>query len=130
MSDTGLNPPALENTAPSLGPKDWWPVLVVVVLYAAFFCAVILRWWPFTGMSWQNRGEMGDSFNVLSALFNGLAFAGLIITIFIQSRELRLQRHQLSLQRTEPGATRRGQATCRCSGAANATERDFRVCRS
>jgi hypothetical protein len=96
----------IEIAPPMLNRADWWPMLIVVVLYALFLCAVLLRWWPFVGMSWQNRSEIGESFGVLSALFNGLAFAGLIITIFIQSRELRLQRHQLTLQRFELQAQR------------------------
>jgi len=57
-------------------------------------------------MTWEQRSEFGESFGLISALFNGLAFAGLIITILIQARELRLQRHQLMLQRSELQAQR------------------------
>jgi hypothetical protein len=95
-----------ESVPSTLTLRDMWPVFIVLALYGVFLAALLLRWWPFDGMSWQNRSEFGDAFNVLSALFNGLAFAGLIITILIQSRELRLQRHQLSLQRIELQAQR------------------------
>jgi hypothetical protein len=53
------------------------------------------------GSSLAARGQFGDAFGLLSALFNGLAFAGLIITITLQSRELRLQRFELSATREE-----------------------------
>jgi hypothetical protein len=106
MDSVGTPPPSAEDAPPALGAKDWWPVLLVVALFLLFLMAVLLSWWPFSGMSWSLRSELGESFGVLSALFNGLAFAGLIITILIQSRELRLQRHQLSLQRTELQAQR------------------------
>jgi hypothetical protein len=106
MSVESQEPSLAGAAASSLGPKDWWPIGLVILLYGLFLAAVLLCWWPFTGMTWQDRGEFGDSFNVVSALFNGLAFAGLIITIFIQARELRLQRVQLTLQRKELEAQR------------------------
>ena len=43
----------------------------------------------------------GDSFGVLTSLFSGLAFAGLIWAIFLQKQELRLQRKELELTRKE-----------------------------
>jgi hypothetical protein len=95
-----------EDAPPALRSQDWWPVLLVVALFLLSLAAVLLRWWPFSGMTWTQRSELGESFGVVSALFNGLAFAGLIITVLIQSRELRLQRHQLTLQRTELQAQR------------------------
>lgn len=39
-----------------------------------------------------DRGTFGDMFGGLNALFSGLAFAGIIITILVQMKELRLQR--------------------------------------
>ena len=55
---------------------------------------------------WQTRGQVGDSFGALNALFSGLAFAGLIATILLQSKELALQRKELVLQRREMVASR------------------------
>lgn len=43
----------------------------------------------------------GDSFGAVNALISALAFAGVIITIYIQQKELRLQRKDLELQRKE-----------------------------
>lgn len=40
-------------------------------------------------------GTFGDKFGVANSLFSGLAFAGIIITIYIQSKELSLQRKEL-----------------------------------
>jgi|GEM_PF-3841340 len=48
-----------------------------------------------------NLGLVGDSYGALNTLFSGLAFAGLIGTIFMQSRELQLQREELKLSRVE-----------------------------
>ena len=46
-----------------------------------------------------DRGTFGDMFGGLNALFSGAAFAGIIITILLQRRELELQRKELKLTR-------------------------------
>lgn len=44
------------------------------------------------------RGTFGDQFGAVNALFSGLAFTGLIYTIILQRRDLKLQRDDLRLQ--------------------------------
>lgn len=50
---------------------------------------------------WDKRGQFGDMFGAVNALFSGLAFAGLIITLILQKRELGLQREELEATRLE-----------------------------
>jgi hypothetical protein len=57
--------------------------------------------------NWQTSGTFGDTFGALNALFSGLAFAGVIVTILIQKSELENQRTELQLQRTEMQETRK-----------------------
>ena len=52
------------------------------------------------------RGTFGDQFGAVNALFSGLAFTGLIYTIILQRRDLKLQRDDLRLQREELVLTR------------------------
>lgn len=47
------------------------------------------------------RGQFGDIFGGINALFTGLAFAGVIYTVLLQRRELGLQRDELRLTRDE-----------------------------
>lgn len=42
------------------------------------------------------RGQIGDLFGSINALFSGLAFAGVILAILLQHEELGMQRRQLS----------------------------------
>lgn len=49
----------------------------------------------------DKRGTFGDMFGAVNALFSGLAFAGLIITLIQQKEELSLQREELSQTRDE-----------------------------
>lgn len=73
-------------------------ILIVVVV-----CIIIVSW---VGIDYfiscnEERGQFGDKFGSVNALFSGLAFAGLIYTITLQRKELGLQRVELSLTRKE-----------------------------
>ena len=50
---------------------------------------------------WTTRGQFGDIFGAVNALFSGLAFAGLIYAILLQREDLGLQREELKLTREE-----------------------------
>ncbi|MEL6362308.1 MAG: hypothetical protein AAFR21_14620 [Pseudomonadota bacterium] len=49
----------------------------------------------------KHAGTIGDSFGVVNSLFSGLALAGVVVAIVMQSAELRYQRAELALTRTE-----------------------------
>jgi Ni/Fe-hydrogenase subunit HybB-like protein len=58
---------------------------------------------------WPSRGQFGDVFGAANALFSGLAFTGLIYTVFLQREELALQRKELELTRQELQRTAKAQ---------------------
>jgi hypothetical protein len=68
-------------------------IIVLVVGYAMFLLGIS---WPIENYSISNAALYGDSFGILNALFSGLAFAGIIITILLQREELKLQRNELA----------------------------------
>jgi len=45
--------------------------------------------------NYSTMGQFGDLFGSINSLYSGLAFAGLIYTIFLQRNELELQRKEL-----------------------------------
>lgn len=49
----------------------------------------------------DEMGQVGDMFGSVAALFSGLAFAGIIVTLIMQGEELKLQRGELRLTRQE-----------------------------
>ncbi|TAK61666.1 MAG: hypothetical protein EPO24_05635 [Bacteroidetes bacterium] len=51
--------------------------------------------------TWVDRSNFGQMFGAINALFAGLAFAGVIVTIYLQSKELKLQRQELEDTRKE-----------------------------
>lgn len=72
---------------------------VTVVICFVFGWAVIARI-----PNWEHRGQFGDMFGGLNAVFSGLAFAGVIYAILLQRRELALQREEMRMSREELAA--------------------------
>lgn len=69
---------------------------VVLLLQAVIGFIIYLLGFALDGNAWALRGQFGDMFGAVNALFSGLAFAGVIIAVFLQKDELALQRRELS----------------------------------
>lgn len=70
----------------------WWfaSIAILVVIFCIGYGIVM------SGN--ENRGTFGDMFGAVGALFSGLAFAGVIVTMMQQSETLKLQREDLRNQ--------------------------------
>lgn len=73
-------------------------VLLSVLGYLGFLIYVS---WPISTYSIDKSALLGDSFGILSSLFSGLAFAGLIVTLAMQRKTLDAQMEELALARQE-----------------------------
>ncbi|MFO1439558.1 MAG: hypothetical protein U1F81_14655 [Verrucomicrobiaceae bacterium] len=73
------------------------PVAIIIV-------ALWALWWLFASL-WTcdpaKQGQLGDLFGGVNALFSGLALAGVVTAVILQSHELHLQRKELELTRHE-----------------------------
>jgi len=67
----------------------------VAILFIIFSTVLIVLTWPISELSVIKAGTFGDSFGVLTSLFSGLAFAGIISTILLQRKDLALTREEL-----------------------------------
>jgi len=80
--------------------RFWLSLSGVITIVSTIF----LLWIAIPGITlnshdnWPDRGAAGDIYGSVTALFSGLAFAGLILTLILQNRELREQRLQLQQQ--------------------------------
>jgi hypothetical protein len=74
-------------------------LVMVIGLWAA--SAIVIYFIGKNDGEWSTRGQIGDMFGAINALFSGLAFAGIIYTILLQREELSEQRHELELTRQE-----------------------------
>lgn len=86
-----------------MDPKFWGmsKEKVWVPIWLAFYVVGLWSLSLVTLNDDKDRGTFGDMFGAINALFSGLAFAGIIYTILLQSKELRLQRDDLALTRAE-----------------------------
>lgn len=75
------------------------PFIVVLFVFSAFFVALALQSgeWKFP-TSLPDRGQFGDSFGVLNSLFTGLGFAGLLVTIALQQKQIHKQAKDFHVQ--------------------------------
>lgn len=76
--------------------NNWvpWLVFSVVILFWSFY-------WYFVVSSLTDsteRGQFGDMFGAINALFAGLAFGGVIWAVDLQRKELQLQRQEIAKQ--------------------------------
>ena len=69
-------------------------IVIIIWLALGFFVYYYL-------LAWTERGAFGDMFGAVNALFSGLAFAGILIALYMQKHELELQREELSATREE-----------------------------
>ncbi len=97
-NDSGGSAPRQQGAEEERMSPVWWLLIPLVIAFWLGYDDFIN--WTFPQHA-AKAGLHGDSFGGLNALFSGLAFAGLIIALRMQSMELRLQREELKETRTE-----------------------------
>jgi hypothetical protein len=80
--------------------KDFKPFVISILIVLTLWVLSIFALNAFINEE-EAKGQFGDSFGAINALFSGLAFAGIIATILLQRKELILQRKELKLTREE-----------------------------
>jgi hypothetical protein len=112
----------------ALRTRDLWPVGLVLLLLGAFVGVI-------GGRPVRELAGLGEAFGVINAAFSGLAFAGLIITILLQSRRLCLQRARWSCNEprwhhsesnSKDSRTHRASKTMRCLFPLSRVKRSLR----
>ncbi|MBY7786906.1 hypothetical protein KW410_12040 [Vibrio fluvialis] len=73
--------------------------VTVVLIIFGYLGILLCLTQPITSYSMSSAAILGDSFGIVNALFSGLAFAGLIITILIQREELNESREIFRAQK-------------------------------
>lgn len=78
--------------------------LITVALYAFFLLCITA---PISELSIEKSGQFGDSFGVITSLFSGFAFSGVLITLMLQRDELKLQRQEIERSKNEQAQNER-----------------------
>lgn len=79
----------------------WLSFGFIVTFVLGYLGFLVYVSWPISEWSVSKAASLGDSFGILSSLFSGLAFAGLIVTIVMQNKTLKAQMEELELARKE-----------------------------
>jgi hypothetical protein len=77
------------------------PFFLVFTVFGIYLFLILFSVWPIERTTLNNAGVFGDSFGLLTSLFSGLAFAGLLVTIWQQKEDLMLTRKEISDQHFE-----------------------------
>lgn len=72
----------------------WLIILIIIVIILWLISYLLLK-------NCEDRGSFGDMFGGVSALFSGLAFAGVIYAIVLQKKDLGIQSQELNFTRQE-----------------------------
>lgn len=88
----------MSKTSDDAGKGRWWPWLLGII---SVWGGVTFFIFPRLVGDVEVRGQWGDSFGMINALFAGLALAGVIYAIILQREELQLQREELEKTREE-----------------------------
>jgi hypothetical protein len=97
---------SLAHPSPRLGRKQvpgeikpfkflGWAVGGLLTVFAIYTAGLLWATQPISEISINKAASFGDSFGVITSLFAGLGFAGVLATIFLQREELKLTRREL-----------------------------------
>lgn len=84
--------------------RNWWVFLVFAVVCALWGAAwfLITHFVPSNASApYSDRGQFGDMFGAVNALFAGLAFAGVICALVLQQRESKSQHEESEFSRNQ-----------------------------
>lgn len=86
--------------------KDYYLIIfiVIAIIFTAitfFFPYIILYLNPHLDGKLDERGQFGDSYGALNSLFSGIALVGVIVSILMQRKELKLTRDEMISARYE-----------------------------
>lgn len=74
------------------------------ILVLAYAAVVLTLMYPIEEISSEKLGQFGDTFGALTSLLNALAFAAVVTTVVLQSRELKESRRELRKQASSQAA--------------------------
>lgn len=88
--------PSKKDATPEPFSKAWLVVVPILMIALWIGTPFALYWWFPCDMS--ARGQFGDMFGMVNSLFAGFALIGVVATIWIQMRDLRIQSKALQDQ--------------------------------
>lgn len=79
--------------------KLWFLIPITIII--GYGILLIIFIWPISEFSISKAGQFGDSFGILNSMFSGFAFISLVITIYLQQREMKDTKEEMFKQNFE-----------------------------
>lgn len=88
--------------------------LEIVLLVVGLALVVTLQFVTYQAVAFYvstpaERGQLGDIFGITNSLFSGFAFVGLFFTIYLQQKQIRIQRAELEQSKQSAEVNRKNQ---------------------
>ena len=99
-----------ESKNRSFSPPLSWKEILIGVLFIWIFFGIAPHW--LVGNNSEERGQYGDQFGAVNALFSGLAAGGLLWTIWQQRKEIDLVQEQLDVLESDQKKSQRVNSLC------------------
>ncbi|VVN50889.1 hypothetical protein PS685_00413 [Pseudomonas fluorescens] len=92
--------------------RDFWVAAVIGAVFVSILTVYIFYYlFLYSGFSIAvdevgslvgvRSGTFGDAFGTLNALFSGMAFAGVVVSLYLQRRDIKENQHEVSRQQIE-----------------------------
>lgn len=96
MSNNIIEPQSIETASRSVSSRRGLAIFAVFagVLLLWIVTPLVMRWLFST---WAERGVVGDAFGAVNALFSGMAFAGVVVALWLQREQMKIQSHEFQL---------------------------------
>jgi len=91
---------------PSADRESFPSWMIALILVVVVIVGLLLGIVPWAVLSPEKAAQWGDSFGFVNALLSAAAFAGVLVTLWMQRSELALQREEMKLTRQELKTTR------------------------
>ena len=79
--------------------KIWFLIPICIIL--GYGAILIIFTYPISEYSISKAGQFGDSFGILNSMFSGFAFISLVITIYLQQKEMKDAKEEILKQNFE-----------------------------
>jgi hypothetical protein len=92
--------------------RDFWVVVIVGVVFLVIF-AIYAIYYVFLYLGFHSEidgsgaltgvrsGTFGDAFGTLNALFSGMAFAGVVVSLYLQRKDIKDSQQEVARQQVE-----------------------------
>lgn len=79
----------------------WYGAIFIIFIVFGYLGILIYMTYPISEYTIEKSAQLGDSFGIINSLFSGLAFVALVITIYLQQKDIKKTNKNIEQQNFE-----------------------------